>query len=548
MKSTGSRHGVARRVACAVGLAALVPALLLATAAATPATARAATVSGVIEQGTGLRVLVVQANGKTRTTTITAMSGAFSVSGAKLRNASLQLVNADGSYFGPVVLKATATKAYAFVKGARNLKLGKVTLKKGYALVRVPRTARVQTLAAYTAKAVKGKPIGARKLGLVKTAKVLGYNGAGGDLDLDGVVNAFDIDDNGNRVIDNVDRTGRGSTRPSAGSFRTPFAAGSSAGTPARDGVLAGGEFRIFSNFKLRFESAINVNIPGITDVDGLIASNLPTTVALATEVMGGDRALLDGLGNSYLLPHMVGPVAYPRMNWSDATYVDGVLELVKDGADAQILPGALPSEIGSGDCFVQTAQDGSKYPSTLNYVFNTAPALKSYQFDNQATATEVAYDGNGAFVGGDRYLPCPVGAKTLTLTLWRPQRRATPAEAAAGEWVDIGGLMYVIQILGPNTPSNPVPGGNAPRTAYSNASANGVPITLSPENEGVLDSATDAPSNAANTITFTLDLAQCYPNGALDAFSVGDVLDLDLMAQSAYGDNAARGLLFKIQ
>lgn len=556
MNKSARELGITRRIVSAAGLAALAPALLLLVAAATSAPADAATVSGVVKNGTGLRVLAVQANGKTKTTTITKKSGAFSISGVKLRNATLQLVNADGSFFGPIVLKSTATKAYTFIKGARSLKIGRTTLRSGYALVCTPRAGRYQTLAGYTAKAVKGKPTGARKLGLVRTVKPQGYNGPGGDLDLDGVINAFDIDDNGNRIIDNVDRTGRGSGRPGAGASRAAFAACSSEYALGRDESPApvpaptATEFRMFSNYKLRAESAINVNVPGITDIGGLIASYVPTTVTLATQVIGGDRALLDGLGNAYLLPHTVGGMTrtYPRMNWSEATYTDGVLELVKEGADAQIMPGALPEEIGSGDCFVETAQDGSKYPGTLNYVFNTASALKSYQFNTQATATEVVYDEKGVLVGNEGRLTAPLGATSVTLTFWRPQRKATPAEAAAGEWVDIGGLMYIVQIIGPTSPSNPIPGGNAPQSAYSNASANGAPITLTPENEGVLDTAADAPSNPANTITFTLDLTKCYPDGALGMIGAGEVLDIDLMAQSAYGDNAARGLFFELQ
>src|SRR5450830_1613488 len=183
-------------------------AIFLATMALTAAPALAATVSGGVKSGKGYQVLLVQANGTTRTAKITKSTGVFSLSGVRLSNASLQLVKADGSFYGPIVLKAAASKAFTFIKGTANLRVGTATLRGGYALLEVSPTGRYQTLAAYTAEPG-------------------GLNGPGADLDLDGVVNAFDIDDNGNLILDNVDRTGRGSTRPRAGS------SGAAAGTVA---------------------------------------------------------------------------------------------------------------------------------------------------------------------------------------------------------------------------------------------------------------------------------------------------------------------------
>lgn len=534
------RHRIAGRPgAHAAGLAILPLALLLLVATARPAPAAAATVSGTVRNGQGLRVLVVQANGTTRTKVIGSSTGAFSISGVNLRGASLQLVRSDGSYYGPVVLKRTSAKAFTFIKGSLSLKLGAIALKGGFAVAERPRTGRYQTLAAYTAKAVSGRPIGARKLGLVKTVTPAGYRGAGGDLDLDGIVNAFDIDDNGNRVIDNIDRTRRGDSRPSA-----PVAARAAAARTQEPAT----EFRMFSNFKLRGDTAINADIPGIADVDSLIDAWVPVTVCLATEVLGAGSGTLDGLGNTYLVQHEVNSQVFPIVNDTDATYTDAILNVFNgDTGDAQIRPGALPSEIGSGDCFVETIADGTKYPGTLNFVFNTAPALKSYQWDTQDAATEIAYNDDGTVAAGSTFTK-PAGASQLTLTFWRPQRRATPAEAAAGStWIDMGGLMYIIQIIGPTTVDNPAPG-NAPQDSYSNASANGIPITLTPDNEGVLDPTADVPASSGNTVTFTIDFTKCYSEADWASFTTGDVIDIDLMAQSKYGDNASYGLRFEMQ
>jgi len=134
--------------------------------------------------------------------------------------------------------------------------------------------------------------------------------------------------------------------------------------------------------------------------------------------------------------------------------------------------PGALPSEIGSGDCFMETAADGTKYPGTVNFVFNTAPALESYQFDTDATATTAVYDANGVWdgrPGPNAQIMVPRGASKVTLTFWRPQRKAAPGEpASAGGWVDIGGLWYGVDVSPVYTSTNPnAPGSGTMKAAY---------------------------------------------------------------------------------
>jgi hypothetical protein len=563
--------------------------LLLAGAVAlvAAAPAGAATVSGVVKNGTGYQVVAVQANGTAKKATVSQSSGSFTIRGVKLASASLQLVRADGSYFGPIVLKASGTRAYEFVKGSGNLKIGTVLLKSGYALVvRMP-FARFQTAATVTARAVRGKPIGAGKLGRVATGQPKGCRGPAGDLDLDGVINAFDIDDNGNLILDNVDRSSRGAGRPVAqlapASSSLPTVAAprddpspspspqpSPPGPqptppptppgpvptppPTPPGPVPTAEFRMFSNFKLGGANSINVNIPGIGDIDALIARDVPRTVTLATQVIGGKTATLDGLGNVYFAPHSIDGVSYPQVNFSPPTYTGNLLNLVVgDTHDAQIKPGALPDQIGAGDSFLQTAADGKSYPGTLNFVFNTAPALKSYRFDTDASVTPIVYDEYGAAVSGmsrEAVIGVPHGATAVTFTFWRPQRKASPGEAGnAGGWIDIGGLQYRIDL--PNAVRDPQTGAALPGThsswgAYSDASANGVPVATTPNDEGVNDPAADAPSNPAGTITFTLSLTKSFSDWR--SFGPGTEIRLDIEAVSQYGDNAAQGLRLVLQ
>jgi hypothetical protein len=563
------RHGLAD---LGVGSTAAMAAFLLAlvaTLVVLPAVASAATVSGAVKKGAGYQILLVQANGTAKKATIAGKSGAFSIRGVKLANASLQLVNADGSYYGPVVLKTSASKAFIFIRGAASLKLGPVTFKNGYALVAKARIGRYQTLAAYTAKAVRGKPIGAGRLGLVRTAQPIGLNGPGGDLDRDGIVNAFDIDTNGNGILNNVDRTARGASPPLPPNAQalahapitrdpapTPSPSPSPTPPPGPGPAPAStGEFRIFSNFKLCDATSINADIPGISDIGALVTQYLPGTLTLATQIIGGHSATLDGLGNSYLTPHTIGDgETYPQVNFFPSSFTGTSLNLtdVGNSGDAQISPGADPNQIGSGDCFIETAPDGTSYAGTLNFVFVTAPALASYQFNTDAAPTVVPYDANGVAPFGmtpSSRILVPSGASSVTLTFWRPQRRALAGEVdnAIGA-IDIGGLEYRVDI--PN-PAGPLEGPQDVGThsaigALANAAGNGVPVAVNPKSDGVIDPAIDAPASSTNTVCFSVSLPICFSNWP--SFVSGTTFDFDIEAQSPYGDNAARKLYFVVQ
>ncbi len=515
--------------------------------------ATAATVSGTLTGGRGLHVVVVQSNGTSKKATITSTKGTFKVVGARLAGASIQLVGSNGTYFGPVLLGGSGKKVYATIKGSGNLALGTFKRKSGYAAARAP-VGRYFTTAAYTVAAKNGKPIGAGKFGRVKvgngTSTLKGYNGQGRDADLDGIPGAFDIDDNGNLIIDNVDRTTRSgrSLRRFSPALRaicpTPDQPQPAGCTPP-DGAPSGGtavaaaatEFKLFSNFKLTDATSINVSIPGITGIDALIDAAVPTTVTLATKVMGATSSTLDCLGNTYCAPHG----AYPLVNSVAASYTGAFLNLSKGTTgDAQIMPGAARTDIGSGNAFLQI--DGTtSYPGVLNFVFNTAPALKSYNVG--AGEQTLFYDASGVSASGmtpSTPITTTAGAISITVTFWRPQRSALSSEAwfgSANPWTDIGGLAYRADT--PNAPS-----GSTKRSCaggYSAGSANGVAVTAA--TDGVVDPAIDAEASAANTISWTIDLATCFDWSLM---TTGTSFDLDIQAFSTYGDNAARKLYFR--
>jgi hypothetical protein len=522
--------------------------------AAAPATA--ATVSGTLKSGKGYTIVVVQSNGKSKKLKVISPKGTFKVKGVTLKGASLHLISATGQYWGPVVLAGTRTKVYETIKGSGSLALGTVTRKKGYAVAVAPKK-RYQTSAAYTVKAVKGKPVGASKLGRVKvgngTSKLAGYNGPGKDADLDGIPGAFDIDDNGNLILDNVDRTGRAGKRLAQArvfgpALRAicptpdqPQPAGCTQPTSSPPSSLpssATAEVKLFSNFKLTDAISINANIAAITDLNPLIAAAVPTTVTLATQVIGGATATLDCLGNTYCASHTVGSATYPLVNFAPATFTGTYLDLATGPTgDAQISPGAAPADIGAGDAFIEMV-GSSSYPGTLNFVFNTAPALTSYNVGSGVQA--VTYDASGvAATGMTQAAPITLaaGATSLTVTFWRPQREALSTET--GTWTDIGGLNYRADT--PNTPAGSTK--HSCVGAYSAATSNGAAVATTATSDGVLDPALDAQANVGNTVSWTIDLATCFDWSLMAS---GTAFDLDVQAVSVYGDNAARKLFFK--
>ncbi|MBM3679802.1 MAG: hypothetical protein FJW81_00430 [Actinobacteria bacterium] len=539
-------------------------ALLGALAAAAPASA--ATVSGTVAGGKGLQVVVVQADGKGKKATLPA-NGSFRIA-ATLRGASLHLVSGKGAYLGPVILGGGGRAVYATLSTARGVDLGTIVRKAGYAKATAP-MGSYYTTAAYAATARAGKPIGAGKLGRVKVgdgrSTLKGYNGQGRDADLDGIVGAFDTDDNGNLITDNVDRTTR--TGKSAGA-RSARQSGPAQPLPPIDGQQpppsgpsapgsTATDFRMFSNFKLTNPSSINLYLGGsAAAVQPLIDQAVPTTVTLATQVMGGSTAKLDCLGNVYCAPHTVGGATYPLVNGAPASVTGSVVDIATGvTGDAQITPGAAPSEIGAGNAFLQIA-GGSTYPGVLNFVFNTAPAVHSVTVGG--TETVFTYDAAtgrvtkpSADYGMTPANPILVGADGIVTLKWfRPQRLAAPGEPSASGYIDMGALLYTADA--PNKPNNAGPrtgSNNCAVASYSAPVSNGSGFALDPALAGVLDPAADTATDPADSLgrllQYTLNAATCF--GTDWVGTAGATFDFDIQARSVYGDNAARKIYFKV-
>src|SRR5207247_11298923 len=98
------------------------------------------------------------------------------------------------------------------------------------------------------------------------------------------------------------------------------------------------------------------------------------------------------------------------------------------------IEPGATTTQIGSGDELIWRLTKApadywpppGDYPSTIQFVFASSPALVSYS-DTAGNSTTVSYPvargAAGTQGNGFPAAPGPDGNIKVTLTFWRPQR-----------------------------------------------------------------------------------------------------------------------------
>jgi hypothetical protein len=316
----------------------------------------------------------------------------------------------------------------------------------------------------------------------------------------------------------------------------------------------------MFSNFKLTANASINLYLGGTTAaVQPLIDAAFPSTLTLATQIVGATTGTLDCLGNVYCAPHVTAGISYPQINGAAATFAGTALGLLTGPTgDAQITPGASTSEIGSGNAFIQNA-GGAAYPGVLNFTFMTAPAVYSYQTTASATEQVIAYDPVTGWAAGNLGMspatPITVAADgVITLKWWRPQRPILGGEASASGWIDIGGLQYTADA--PNAPRSPTGVsigsgvGNCPLASYSAPFSNGAAFTNTGTGgvqDPALDAATVPSAPTANLLQFTVNAKTCFGEAAWNTLTTGSTFDFDIQARSLYGDNAARKLYFKI-
>lgn len=374
-------------------------------------------------------------------------------------------------------------------------------------------------------------PIGVATLGLGGVATTQGAFSAlaesGSDADKDGLVDALDIDDNGNGIIDNYD--------------------------PSSPAPSSSDSFRVFSNLKLDLAQSLNLHATGAL-TSAAIDAALQSVQTLAIQVAGNtsETTELDCGSLSYCSAGGTGQ----SNNQPFPGSAGGAFDSDSDGlgtitrgstGDFQLQTKATSSAIGAGDTMIQrvTATDGSarQIPGVLNFVFNSTPALKTISVNGDPEQT-INYATTPRLGSRQNCIQAPAsGDVTLAITGWRPQR---PGVAAAGEgqFVDIGKSLITIDI--PNAPvpvGSSSPGasgpGNCVSTAYSVPSDANLTVTTN----GLQDAKADTEAVSSNTYSFTVNISSCLnsaPSGSI-SWPANTELYIDLQFRSRDGDNAAQ-------
>jgi hypothetical protein len=422
---------------------------------------------------------------------------------------SLQLVNSagasKGAYFGPVTIghkgksSTSASRVYTRLKQSisTSVKLGTLTIKKvgagkqGYAVASATSQSADTSVGAQV-KASNGRPTGVGTFGKTSGVAVKSYgvsataagdpcspantptcgpdnkeigppNGGqpnpqqgavlnkddtlGGDKDDDGIPNAFDVNDDGDDVLDSADT-----------STPAPKAAADD-GTTTCSAV----DFKIFTNYKATqggYAGTINAYAPGaFTATKENIASTITKSMTMVfspiTQVCGSNVVKTELKGNG--VPY--APTDYVSLsggvcNTGDYQWAIGQ-GFICPGAGNKTAFGGYSftgSDLPTGqDTFTMrvTTAAAKKYEFTtsVGFVFVTHPMFVEYSTDG-TNFTKVDYNNSTPGPDGARITEPTISvgqAQTLYLKVLRPQRLAMDGEA--GEFYDLGGFKYTPDI-----------------------------------------------------------------------------------------------------
>jgi hypothetical protein len=510
--------------------AALLPlALLLPGASVAAAKPAPRPIAGTLSKP-GYTVIALAANGAARSVRVP--RGHFRLR-LPARRVTLHLRAADGTYAGPIVLGRAQKGRRAVLGVMAGAKLGRVQLKgaRGYAKPK-HRLASKWIDAKRTALARRGVPIGAGNFGLVRSKRARG--GLRGDTDLDGISDTLDVDDDGDLILDDYDR----STKRNTGSPRRPNAKASMTSGTFPDGS----HLSLNTNLSFAGNEIVNAN-GGSTDAQ--IAAAQHSYGSLNAMWMGIDpeSAELDcgtlvycSPGGTGRFQASTGPggfdrtLAKPFPECCDADG-DGLGSMTRttgppnlpepfgpDGGGMSLFHGATQDQLRTGDVLiVKGTANGAPLESTasVGFVFSTMPALASYS-DGQGNSASFTYPLADECKG----IPCaqpvrigPDGNAVITLTVWRPQRQRLADEPGDGAWMDVGNLTYAVEAGGV------IGQGTCPESSYSGLSSELATDPAFAQHSGpptlgqyrFFDLAGDRPSSPANSFSFTLNLTDCF-------------------------------------
>lgn len=488
---------------------AAVAALILSS---TAAAGKSRIVSGKVAGGARMTLLALAPDGTAVARRLRA-NGRFrlSLSLRQARNATLHLVRANGSYFGPVVLGRRARRAYVALTG-HSTALGKVVLRENYAQPQkaIPARFMQRSIAAHTNR--RGRPVGAGKLGFVKrssrSAAIVAASAKdpGSDPDADAIPNAIDVDDNGNLKLDAVDTHTVSVNKGPVSTLFIEFQRGLNANASGVTRKLIDAVFVLPNTFKFEFyygEQDFNGDVSGAhVDCFGLRYCRRGDGTAIITELNWADEL----------------PRGTPWVEWSPDGSGYPNLERItppdgsKPGWAAAAEPRVPTSDIKPGDTMDVTfavGGDDVTFPVVLSTFFVTAPAISSYS--SGGSTTTPTYPIDSGTPGSAATNPAILDSERLTLTIWRPQRPGIPG-AESAPFMDMGGLRYGVTPEIEN--EKPADGSEIGCKGYYS----GLSSTLS-EGSGsdyadriwpLVDSASDGEPDSSRTMTFTVDLGSC--------------------------------------
>ncbi|MGA1361664.1 MAG: hypothetical protein ACO36A_01950 [Ilumatobacteraceae bacterium] len=272
----------------------------------------------------------------------------------------------------------------------------------------------------------------------------------GGDKDDDGIPNAFDVNDDGDAVVDSADSS-------------TP--APKVAVENATQANCASVDFRIFTNFKAtqpRFAGTINAYGAGAFEATPAnIASAITKTMSMVfqpvTSVCGSNVTKLELKGNG--APYAPANYVELRNTCNTGDYQWSIGQGKMCGGDA-----AKQFDFGSAYTFTgtdlpnglhtftmrATTADGNSYEFTSSpgFVFVTHPMFFAWSTDgtnfNNIDYTQSVNGPDGAALASEPNIT--VGQSgTLWLRAYRPQRLANDGET--GSFYDLGGFYFVPDI-----------------------------------------------------------------------------------------------------
>lgn len=518
-----SRTTHRKAVAVVATVAALVVAGVSPVRAAVRTFGKTYSLTATVKGAQNMAVLLVSAKGQTlasasiskssQKVTLKA-SGVTSTKGATIQLVSGSAASGKGAYFGPAVIGWKGTKSGSASKvtsklkassstkislGTLQVKKASATAKQGYA-VALAASKLADTSTGALAKANKGKPSGVGTYGKDQsvssgdfTVSLASVNAAGctpvgtptcdpqgnpiggavsaatsdddllgGDKDDDGIPNAFDVNDDGDALVDGADAD-------------TPAP---KVGAESATGDCAAMDFRIFTNLKATdgdYAGTLNAygsgNFQATADRSAAVVGKTMTMVFQPISSVCNSQVTaryLKGNGVSYApsdyvkLGNTCGTGDYQwyvgagRMCDSNPASTNGFAF----GSQHTFSGTDLPTGQDTFTMKVETA-DGNSYEFTSSpgFVFVTHPMLVSY--DNGS-----GYSGNIPY--GTVNIPAiQVNKATdLTLTMFRPQRLAFDGEdgSAEGAYYDLAAFKYTPDI--PNgIMGSSGPGGGQPLT-----------------------------------------------------------------------------------